>query len=163
MVAYKKLLSLRGSDSEDDAEVKGTRKYERLICSSAALPLPSFLTFYFRVRAFSTGHFLVPPGLCIKTRLSAQPLIGKRFFMQVKLIFTRKVVHLATFWKWGFSELGSGLFPDYPGQPGADLRGSKYSDLTRKSLEFELVNSLSVITYLVLTNKLKDIPFIWVF
>ena len=34
MVAYKKLLSLRGSDSEDDAEVKGTRKYERLICSS---------------------------------------------------------------------------------------------------------------------------------
>ena len=33
----------------------------------------------------------------------------------------------------------------------------------RKSLEFELVNSLSVITYIVLTNKLKDITFIWVF
>ena len=31
--------------------------------------------------------------------------------MQVKLIFTRKVVHLASFWKWGFLELGSGLFP----------------------------------------------------
>ena len=30
--------------------------------------------------------------------------------MQIKLIFTRKVVHLASFWKWGFSELGSGLF-----------------------------------------------------
>ena len=29
--------------------------------------------------------------------------------MQIKLIFTRKVVHLASFWKWGFSELGSGL------------------------------------------------------
>ena len=27
--------------------------------------------------------------------------------MQVKLIFTRKVVHLASFWKWGFLELGS--------------------------------------------------------
>ena len=93
----------------------------------------------------------------------------------------------------GFRELGSGLFPDYHGRPGADLRGSKYSDLTRKSLEFESVNSLSVITYIVLTNKLfylfiyfyfilfatlitknigkeekkkkklKDIPFIWVF
>ena len=29
--------------------------------------------------------------------------------MQIKLIFTRKVVHLASFWKWGFFELGSGL------------------------------------------------------
>ena len=42
-----------------------------------------------------TGHFRVPPCLCIKTRLSAQPLIWKWFFilMQIKLIFTRKVVH----------------------------------------------------------------------
>ena len=57
------------------------------------------------------GHFRVPPGLCFKTRLSAQPLIWKWFFivMQIKLIFTRKVVHLASFWKWGFLELGSGL------------------------------------------------------
>ena len=30
--------------------------------------------------------------------------------MQIKLIFTRKVVHLASFWKWGFLELGSGIF-----------------------------------------------------
>ena len=29
--------------------------------------------------------------------------------MQIKLIFTRKVVHLASFWKWGFLEPGSGL------------------------------------------------------
>ena len=29
--------------------------------------------------------------------------------MQIKLIFTRKVVHLVSFWKWGFWELGSGL------------------------------------------------------
>ena len=50
------------------------------------------------------GHFRVPPGLCIKTRLSAQPLIWKWFFilMQIKLIFTRKVVHMASFWRWGF-------------------------------------------------------------
>ena len=29
--------------------------------------------------------------------------------MQIKLIFTRKVVYLASFWKWEFLELGSGL------------------------------------------------------
>ena len=49
----------------------------------------------------SIGHFRVPPGLCFKTRVGAQPLIWKSFFilMQIKLIFTRKVVHLASFWK----------------------------------------------------------------
>ena len=58
------------------------------------------------------GHFRVPPGLCFKTRVGAQPLIWKSFFilLQIKLIFARKVVHLASFWKWGFLELGSGLF-----------------------------------------------------
>ena len=55
----------------------------------------------------------VPPGLCIKTRLCAPPSMRKWLFilMQIKLIFTRKVVYLASFWKWGFLELGSGLFP----------------------------------------------------
>ena len=45
-----------------------------------------------------TSHFRVPRK---KTRLSAQPLIWKWLFifMQIKLIFTRKVVHLASFWK----------------------------------------------------------------
>ena len=45
------------------------------------------------------GHFRVPPGLCFKTRVGAQPLIWKSFFilMRIKLIFTRKVVHLASF------------------------------------------------------------------
>ena len=39
------------------------------------------------------GHFRVPPGLCFKTRVGAQPLMWKSFFilMQIKLIFTRKV------------------------------------------------------------------------
>ena len=32
------------------------------------------------------------------------------FHSHAKLIFTRKVVHLASFWKWGFLELGNGLF-----------------------------------------------------
>ena len=59
-------------------------------------------------------HFRVPQGLCLKMRVRVQPLIWKSFFMlmQIKLIFTRKVAHLASFWKWGFFELGrSGLFP----------------------------------------------------
>ena len=58
------------------------------------------------------GHFRVPPSLCFKTRVGAQPLIWKSFFIltQIKLIFTRKVVHLASFWKWVFLELGTGLF-----------------------------------------------------
>ena len=52
---------------------------------------------------FPILHFRVLPGLSIKTRLSAQPLIWKWFFIliQVKLNSTRKVVHLASFWKWG--------------------------------------------------------------
>ena len=61
--------------------------------------------------SISIGHFRVPPSLCFKTRVGAQPLIWKSFFIlvQIKLIFTRKVVHLASFWKWGFLELRSGL------------------------------------------------------
>ena len=55
--------------------------------------------------------FRVPLHLFIKTRLRAQPLIWKSFFVlvQIKLIFKRKVVHLASFWKWGFLELASYL------------------------------------------------------
>ena len=59
------------------------------------------------------------PGLCFKTRLSTQPLIShygscliwKWFFilMQIKLIFSREAVLLASIWKWGLLELGSGL------------------------------------------------------
>ena len=57
------------------------------------------------------GHFRFPPDLCIKTRLSAQPLIWKWFFilMQIKLISITKVVHLGSFSKWGLLEVGSGL------------------------------------------------------
>ena len=54
-----------------------------------------------QLRAQTIDHFR---DLCIKTRLSAQLLIWKWFFilMQINLIFTRKVVHLASFWEWGF-------------------------------------------------------------
>ena len=61
--------------------------------------------------SFQIGHFRVPLGLCIKMWLSAQPLLWKWFFilMQVKLFVTRKVVHLASIWKWWFLELRSGI------------------------------------------------------
>ena len=73
--------------------------------------LEKILLFYSRQLILQIGHFRVPLGLCIKRRLSAQPLIWKWLFIlvQIKLMFARKVVHLALFWKWGFLELGSGL------------------------------------------------------
>ena len=51
-------------------------------------------------------------NLTFKVRLSPKPLIWKWFLimMQIKLIFTTKVSHLASFWKWDFLELGNGLF-----------------------------------------------------
>ena len=63
----------------------------------------------------SIGHFRVPKNLTFKARLSAKPLIWKWFLimMQIKLFFTTKVSHLASFWKRDFLELGNGLFP-YP-------------------------------------------------
>ena len=48
------------------------------------------------------SHLRVPPGLCIKTRLSAQTLIWKWFFIhkQIKLIFARKVCTCPHFGFW---------------------------------------------------------------
>ena len=108
-------------------------KLKKITCSSVtddsnvAITAPCLLTFmlfgpkrsqealrsypvFHSLRTWRIDHFRVPPGLCIKT--SAQPLIWKWFFilMQIILILTRKVVHLASFWKWGFLVLGSGLF-----------------------------------------------------
>ena len=44
-------------------------------------------------------HFRFAPRLCFKARLSAKLLITIYFFifMQIKLIFSRKVFHLASF------------------------------------------------------------------
>ena len=57
------------------------------------------------------GHFRVPKNLTFKARLSAKPLLWKwvLIMMQIKLIFTTKVSHLASFWKRDFLELGNGL------------------------------------------------------
>ena len=55
-------------------------------------------------RNWQLGHFQVPKNLTFKARLSAKPLILKWFLimMQIKLIFTTKVSHLASFGKWDF-------------------------------------------------------------
>ena len=51
------------------------------------------------------GHFRrVNPSLCIKARLSTKPLIWKFF-----ILMQMKFMHLASFWKWGFSKLKNGL------------------------------------------------------
>ena len=44
--------------------------------------------------------------------------IGSFFILkQIEPIFTRKVEHLASFWKWGFLELGSGLLKHFEHAP----------------------------------------------
>ena len=49
------------------------------------------------------------PSLCFKAKLSAKPLIWKWSFilMQIKLIIARKVLNLASVWKWEFLELAN--------------------------------------------------------
>ena len=92
-----KIFRTRGHICTAEKGKKTTRKWNRNFNANNAIP---------------TGHFRVPPGLCFKTRVGAQPLIWKSFFIlaQIKFIFTRKVVHLASFWKWRFLDLGSGLY-----------------------------------------------------
>ena len=86
----------------------------------------------------SIGHFWVASSLCFKVRLSARPLIWKWFFifMQIKLIFTRKVPHLAFFfWKWGFLELRCGLFPEGSwGGGGGGVGKGQIEDMQRTIL-----------------------------
>ena len=56
------------------------------------------------------SFFQVTQRLCFKARLTAKPLIWKwlLILMEIKLIFTRKVLHLMSFWKYKILELGNG-------------------------------------------------------
>ena len=60
--------------------------------------------------SFQNRPFPVTPSLCFKARLRAKPLIWKGFFILMQKNLTRKVLHLASFWKWDFLELGNVLF-----------------------------------------------------
>ena len=57
-------------------------------------------------------HFLIVSSLCFKARPSARPLIRKLIFYShaSNIHFHKRDVHLASFWKWEFLELGSGIF-----------------------------------------------------
>ena len=63
----------------------------------------------------SKGYFRYPPRLCFKAKLSAKLMVRKWSYilMQIKLVFTRKILHLATFRK---EQVRSGLTDDlaYP-------------------------------------------------
>ena len=43
--------------------------------------------------------------------------------MQIKLIFTKNVLHLASFWKWEFLDLGNGLLVVLTLSTGTPLDG----------------------------------------
>ena len=51
---------------------------------------------------YANRLFWLVPSLCFTARLSAARLTWKWFSIpvEIKLIFTRKVLHLASFWKW---------------------------------------------------------------
>ena len=61
------------------------------------------------VRTYWYSHHNNRPNLCFKAKLSAKPLIWKWSFilMQIKLIIARKVLNLASVWKWEFLELAN--------------------------------------------------------
>ena len=85
------------------------------ICSSLTFSFSRARWLVKKIRAnfkpISIGHFQVVPSLCFKARPSAKPLIGKWFFILVQInLLTRKVLLLASFWKWKFLELGDDLF-----------------------------------------------------
>ena len=88
----------------------------------------------------SISHFRVPPALCIETRLSAQPLIRRWFFilMQIKLIFTRKVAAWPHFESEGFWNLAVAYclwhwcHKQYRGCGSARVGGSGVNELTRQ-------------------------------
>ena len=75
-----------------------------------------------------TGYFRVAPSLCFKARLGAKLLIWTMRFilLHIKLIFTRKVLLLVSFWKWETLELGKRETLVFCGSPPPDLWLSRF-------------------------------------
>ena len=88
------------------------------------------------------GHFRVPKNLPFKARLSVKPLIWKWFLivMQIKLIFTTKVSHLASFWKWDFLELENGLLSRSARRVVICVSNIKMSDTWRSTVFGIVIN-----------------------
>ena len=60
-------------------------------------------------------HFRVPPRLCFKTRLGAQPSSWKwvLFAWEWKMISISQAEHLTSFWNRGLGELGNSLLKEW--------------------------------------------------
>ena len=63
------------------------------------------------------SHFRVPPGLRIKTRLNAMPLIWNDIYRVFFILMQIKLISKERLCTW-FLELGSGLFPIGKFRPG---------------------------------------------
>ena len=74
------------------------------------------------------GYSRFAPSLCFKARLGAKLLIWTMRFilLHIKLIFTRKVLHLVSFWKWEILELGKRETLVFCGSPPFDLWLSRF-------------------------------------
>ena len=74
------------------------------------------------------GYSRFDPSLCFKARLGAKLLIWTMRFilLHIKLIFTRKVLHLVSFWKWEILELGKRETLVFCGSPPFDLWLSRF-------------------------------------
>ena len=95
-----------------------TRRYFKLNWNTIAVsqnrPFPSFPGPLFQNRGsgeLGNGLFWLTAMVFQFNLISNMEII--LILMQIKLIFTRKVAHLASFWKWGFLELGNGLLQKF--------------------------------------------------
>ena len=90
-----------GQDTLTEADVKQKRLTGQVLLCLLFTKVNCCLRFKSVEPREEIGHIRVPPGLCFKASVGAQPFIWKSFFilMQIKLIFTRKIVHLASFSK----------------------------------------------------------------
>ena len=103
------------------------------------------------------GRFRVSPGLCFKTRVGAKPLIWKSFFilMQIKLIFTRKVVHLEPHFEGeGFWSSEVAYWSNFKTQPEIldsqrlDPRAHKFRFGSQVKAPYHILNSLSTADFM---------------
>ena len=104
-------MSLREGKDFEEVYCSSQAKLGVVMTPSAATGSPVVVCVNSMAKIDKIGHFQVPKNLTFKARLSAKPLIWKWFLimMQIKLIFTTKISHLDSFWKWDFLELGDGL------------------------------------------------------
>ena len=86
-----------------------------------------------------------------KRGLRAQPLIWKWFFIvrQIKLISTRKVVRLASFWKWGFWNSEVAYWPNR----SIDQSLIPSTDVIRLTLTLKMTTARVVETSVTVNNN----------